>query len=101
LADLLAAVKKTDAEVISGTTARKAESTSDGVKVRVRTKSKERMLEARKVIAADGLDSRIVDSLGLNQNRPEVHHGDKGVTLNIPIGCMKFLPFCSLLDIKY
>lgn len=74
LADLLAAVEKTKAEVLTGTLALGAENTSDGVKVRVRTKSGEQTLEARKAIAADGIDSTMVKSLGLNQNRQVVRH---------------------------
>jgi len=35
----------------------------------VRAKSGEETMEAKKVIAADGINSRIVDSLGLNQKR--------------------------------
>jgi len=69
LADLLAAVQKTKAEVLAGALALGVENTSDGVKVRVRTKSGEQTLEARKVIAADGIGSTVVNSLGLNQNR--------------------------------
>ena len=74
LADLLAAVQKTKAEVLTGTTALGAENTSDGVRVLVRAKSGEQTLEARKAIAADGVNSRIVDSLGLNQNRQVFRH---------------------------
>jgi len=69
LSDLLAAVEKTGAEIITETLALGVEHTSDGVKVRVRTKSGEKTLEARKVIAADGVDSTVVDSLGLNKDR--------------------------------
>jgi len=46
-----------------------AENTSDGVKVVVNTKLGQRTLEARRAIAADGVNSKIVDSLGLNNNR--------------------------------
>jgi len=69
LAGLLAEVKKAGAEVLTETMAIGAENTPDGVKVRVRTKSGEETLEAKKAIAADGWGSRIVDSLGLNKNR--------------------------------
>jgi len=69
LADLLTAVQKTKAEVLTGTIALGVENTQDGVNVRVRTKSGEQVLKARKVIAADGINSKTVDSLGLNQNR--------------------------------
>ena len=46
-----------------------AENTPDGVKARVRTKSGEQTLEARKAIAADGTGSSIVESLSLNEKR--------------------------------
>lgn len=69
LADLLRAVQKTKAEVLTETMALGAENISDGVKISVRTRSGEKTLEARKAIAADGVNSKIVDSLGLNQNR--------------------------------
>ena len=69
LADLLSAVGKTKAEVLTETMALGAENTSDGVRVSVKTKSGEETLVARKAIAAEGVNSKIVDSLGLNQNR--------------------------------
>lgn len=46
-----------------------AENTSDGVKVFIRTELGPETLEARKAIAADGVNSRVVESLGLNEKR--------------------------------
>jgi flavin-dependent dehydrogenase len=69
LAGLLASVQKAGAEVLTETIAMGAENTPDGVKVRIRGKSGEQTLEASKVIAADGLSSNIVESLGLNKDR--------------------------------
>ncbi|UCG54992.1 MAG: FAD-dependent monooxygenase, partial [Dehalococcoidia bacterium] len=69
LAELLTSAQKAGAEIMSETIGLGAENTSDGVKVRVRTKSGEQTLEARKAIAADGVSSRIVDSLGMNEKR--------------------------------
>ncbi len=69
LSDLLAAAEKTKVEILTQTLALRAENTSDGVKVRVRSKSGEHTLEARRAIAADGVDSTIVESLGLNKDR--------------------------------
>jgi flavin-dependent dehydrogenase len=69
LAGLLASVQKAGAEVLTETIAMGAENTPDGVKVRVRGKSGEQTLEASKAIAADGLSSNIVESLGLNKER--------------------------------
>jgi flavin-dependent dehydrogenase len=47
-----------------------AENTPTGVKVTVQEKGGTRVLEAGKVIAADSINSRIVESLGLNKGRP-------------------------------
>jgi flavin-dependent dehydrogenase len=69
LAGLLASAQKAGAEIMPETIGLGAENTPDGVKVRVRRKSGEQTMEARKVIAADGVNSRIVESLGLNEKR--------------------------------
>jgi len=69
LAGLLSSVEKARVEVLTETLALEAENTSDGVKVLVRGKSGEQTLEAKKAIAADGVASRIAESLGLNKNR--------------------------------
>jgi digeranylgeranylglycerophospholipid reductase len=66
---LLASVEKAGAEVWAETIGLGVENTPDGVRVRVRGKSGEQTLEARAAIAADGRESRIVESLGLNQKR--------------------------------
>jgi len=78
LAGLLAEAEKAGAEVLTETAAMGAENTPDGVKVRVRTKSGEQILEARKLLAADGNSSMIVDSLGLNENRKVLGSADSG-----------------------
>ena len=69
VAQLLALAEKAGAEVWTETAGLAAENTRDGVKVRISKKSGEETLEARAAIAADGLPSRIVDSLGFNQKR--------------------------------
>jgi flavin-dependent dehydrogenase len=69
LAGLLAGAQKAGVEVLTETIASGAENTSDGVKVLVRGKAREQVLEARKAIAADGVASTIVAVLGLNKNR--------------------------------
>jgi len=69
LAGLLTSAEKIGVEVITGVMALGAENTADGVKISVRTESGEEILEAKKAIAADGVNSRIADSLGLNQKR--------------------------------
>jgi flavin-dependent dehydrogenase len=69
LSGLLSSVERAGVEVLAETLAVGVENTPDGVKVRVLTKSGEQTLEARKAIAADGVASRIVESLGLNKDR--------------------------------
>ena len=69
LAGLLSSAQKAGAEILPETVGMGAENTPDGVKVRVRGKSGEQTLEARTAIAADGINSAIVDGLGLNKDR--------------------------------
>jgi len=69
LAGLLASAEKAGVEVLTETIGLGAENTPDGVKVFVRGKSGEQTLEAKKAIAADGSNSRITESLGLNEKR--------------------------------
>ena len=69
LASLLASAQKAGAEIMPETIGLGAENSPEGVKVRVRGKSGENTMEARAVIAADGLNSNIVESLGLNKDR--------------------------------
>jgi flavin-dependent dehydrogenase len=70
LAGILSEAEKAGAEILTETMVLGAENTSDGVKVSMRTTSGEKTLEARKAIAADGWGSKMVDSLGLNKDRP-------------------------------
>jgi len=66
---LFSLVEKAGAEVRLGTIALGAENTADRVRVFVQNKTGKHVLEAKVVVAADGVDSRIVESLGLNKNR--------------------------------
>jgi flavin-dependent dehydrogenase len=77
LVGLLASVKKAKAEVLSETIGLGAENTKYGVKVRVRSKSSEQTLEAKAAIAADGVSSSIVESLGLNKKRQILWKGSE------------------------
>ena len=79
IAGLLASAEKTGAEVITGAMALGAENTTEGVKISVRTESGEETLETRIAIAADGVNSRIVDCLGLNQKRQVFNPQAQGV----------------------
>jgi flavin-dependent dehydrogenase len=69
VAQLLALAERAGVEVRLETTALAAENTKDRVQVWISRKAGEETLEARAAIAADGLPSKIVDSVGLNQNR--------------------------------
>ena len=79
LSGLLSSAEKAGVEVLTETMVLGAENTRDGVRVMVRTKSGEQTLEAKRAIAADGIESRIVDSLGLNQARQVLLSRLKGV----------------------
>jgi len=68
-AGLLKEAEEAGAEVLPGTVVLGAENTAEGVKVFVRGDRGEETLEARTAIAADGLNSQVVESLGLNEKR--------------------------------
>jgi flavin-dependent dehydrogenase len=91
LADILASAEKAGAEVITGVIALGAENTAQEVKISIQTKSGERTLEAKKTIAADGVNSRIVDSLGLNQKRYVFNPKAQGVA-NVVEGVEPTIP---------
>jgi flavin-dependent dehydrogenase len=69
LRSLLKKATATPAEIVSGAYVAGVENTAKGVNVRVRTAGGEVSHTARKVIAADGLNSIVVESLGLNRGR--------------------------------
>ena len=68
-AGLLAEAETAGVTVLAGTAGLSAENTDEGVLVRVKDDSGEATLAARALVAADGLDSKIVESLGLNRTR--------------------------------
>jgi flavin-dependent dehydrogenase len=84
--------EKAGAEVRPETTGMAAENTWGGVRVRVRAKSGEETLEARAAVAADGLESIIVESLGVNPLRQSlgsvqfafVHYVMEGIETGLP-----------------
>jgi flavin-dependent dehydrogenase len=100
VAELLASAQKAGAEILPGTIGLAAENTSDGVRVRVRGKAGEQTLEASKAIAADGRESNIVDSLGLNQKRQELTPPRRGGGLvgYEMEGVETGLPLCSFVS---
>jgi flavin-dependent dehydrogenase len=108
LAGMLDSVRKAGAEVLQETVALGAENTPDGVKVRVRGKSGERVLEAKKAIAADGQNSDIVDSLGLNKDRqimsPPIKilaYEMEGVETNLPPFSFLWIAIPSLSPMNF
>jgi len=96
LAGLLASAQKAGAEILPETFGVGAENTAEGVKVRVRGKSGEQTLEAKAAIAADGLSSSIVESLGLNKDRKVMSPPYKILDYEME-GVETNLPVCSLL----
>jgi flavin-dependent dehydrogenase len=69
LTGLLEATEKAGVEVWSETVAIGLENNRDGVKVYLRGKQGEQIVQSRKAIAADGIQSKMVESLGLNRDR--------------------------------
>jgi len=102
VAGLLDSAQKAGVEVLPATIGMAAENTPDGVKVQVRGKAGEETLEASRAIAADGRESNIVDSLGLNKKRLEltpprrggglVGYEIEGVETDLPQG--SFISLC-------
>jgi len=70
LRDLVHEVEKLGVTLFTGTPGIKAENTKKGAKVLIKSKGKDSWLEAKKVIAADGVNSQITESIGLNKERP-------------------------------
>jgi flavin-dependent dehydrogenase len=69
LEGLLSRARELGVTVMSGTQALKAENVQDTVKLTVMQKDGTAEITARTAIAADGVNSRITDSLGLNKDR--------------------------------
>ena len=67
------------ADVIPGAAGVAARETPAGVAVTVREAGRDRTIEARRAIVADGLNSRVVESLGLNGTRRILPAAMKGV----------------------
>jgi len=79
LAGLLCEVGGVGVDLIPGTAALAVKNESAGVNVLVRTGVRERWFRAGAVIAADGLNSVIVEHLGLNKSRRLIGKPAKGV----------------------
>lgn len=72
LRDLLREVEQLGVDLFSGTLGVRAENTQNGVRVSIKGKGKESWLDAKKLIAADGIASRITESIGLNKDRTNI-----------------------------
>jgi flavin-dependent dehydrogenase len=69
LTDLLGEVEKLGVTLFPGTLGIKAENIQGGAKVLLKSEGTESWIEGKKVIAADGINSRITESIGLNKDR--------------------------------
>jgi digeranylgeranylglycerophospholipid reductase len=69
LEDLLSEVEKSRCEIKRETTGVKAENTDGEVVVTLQSKGKQQEVKSRIAIAADGINSRIVENLSLNKKR--------------------------------
>lgn len=69
LEDLLSEVEKSGCEIENETRGMKAENVNGEVLVTLQSKGKQREIRSKIAIAADGVNSRIVEGLGLNKNR--------------------------------
>lgn len=69
LEGLLSEVEKSGCEIENETMGIRAENIKDEVIVTLQSKGKQKEVRSRIAIAADGINSRLVESLGLNKNR--------------------------------
>jgi len=98
LKDLLRGLPSSGVEIVTGSVAETAEVTADGVGVSLRDGKGKRTLSARAAVAADGLNSRIAESLGFNAERPVLLKDMKGL-MHYVRGLKSDLPLdCSLVS---
>jgi flavin-dependent dehydrogenase len=82
--------------IFTGTPGIAAENTEQGAQVLIREGSSKRWLKAGKIIAADGINSRIAQSVGLNQDRlfmgrfKVIQYVMEGVHNPYPNSCVQF-----------
>lgn len=67
--DLKDRAERAGATFMTGTMAMTAEKSGDGVRIQVKRGGKSSWLEADRAIAADGLQSRMAEAMGLNKDR--------------------------------
>jgi len=66
---LLAEIKKLGVTVMNGTKAKKIENTADGIKLEIYKEGQYLEMNGKKAIIADGVNSKMVESMGLNKDR--------------------------------
>ncbi len=96
-ADLLGAAIEAGAEIRTETSVLTAENVPGGVRVPVQTRAGQEALEARALIAADGVMSRIVDTMGLNAKRRPL--GESRVLMYILEGVETAYPESTFITI--
>jgi flavin-dependent dehydrogenase len=96
LTGLLTSAQRAGAEILPETIGLGAENGPDGVKVIVRGKVGLQTIEARAAIAADGINSNIVESLGMNKKRRVLGPLMKFVGYDLE-GVETDLPPCSVV----
>ncbi len=69
LQGLLSECERAGVELISGTMAHTAREAGDGVEIKTKLKGKQSTVKAKKLIAADGANARIAETVGLNKPR--------------------------------
>jgi flavin-dependent dehydrogenase len=69
LRDLLGQAQKSGVVTMTGALGVRVENTQKGAKLLVVSNEQEQWIEGRKIIAADGINSRITESIGLNKDR--------------------------------
>ena len=69
LKGLLEEVQELGVTILAGSLGLKAENNGNGAKVLVKDRNNKYWIEGQKVIAADGINSRITESIGLNSDR--------------------------------
>jgi flavin-dependent dehydrogenase len=96
LRNLVFEVERLGVDVQADSEATGAEDTKDGVRIKVRHGDKESWITAKKAIAADGINSRVADSLGLNKERASMgtflvcHYILEGVAHPFPNSWIQF-----------
>lgn len=73
--DLLEKAREAGAEIVHGSLATEAENIKQGVKLKIQHAGKTYLVKAACLIAADGLNSRLAENLGLNKERPVIVKG--------------------------